>query len=110
KVTVGEKQTRGGIEYREIVLEIHLSRIGWKLELLDEGFNYLNSDSPKKKLPILDKDDQGNEIEGQKVSAPVLLDGDGGILANPSIDTAVFKEFEIWRLLPFDALPLGPVV
>lgn len=109
KVNIGESRTRGGIEFREIVLEIHLSRIGWNLELLDEGFNYLNNDDPRKKLPILDKDEDGNEIEGQKVTAPVLLDGNGGILANPSVDTAVFKEFEVSRLLPFSALPLGSV-
>lgn len=101
RVNISERMQRDGIEYRTLTIEIHLSKDGWKIEPLDEGFRQINPENNTERIDI--KDPQ----TGQKVTAPVQLDGAGAVLANPSLDNAVFGSYGVYTQLPFSALPLA---
>lgn len=91
RISVGEKKTEGFYTYREVTLEIHLHKDGWKLEPLDAGFRKLVDGKPVK-------------VEG--ATQPVLLDLAGGVLENPEDPSqAKYHEFKIYPELNFSSLP-----
>ena len=98
RIDIGAKQYRGNTVFRSLAYEIHIHRDGWELEPLDAGFNYKDSDDKKQKIKL-----DGDQTEPTQ---PVPLDGNGGVLANPSPDNAEFAgPFKIYHELPFAALP-----
>lgn len=91
RISIGETQTNGFFHYREVTLEIHLHKDGWKLEPLDAGFRKLVDGKPVK-------------VEG--ATQPVLLDLAGDVLENPEDPSqAKYHEFKIYPELNFSSLP-----
>lgn len=98
RVTVGPKETRNGAPFRRVSLEIHLNADGWALEPLDAGYRHRNDDGELVK--IVNKGDQADP------SAPVLLDGTGKVLEDPTTETAVYRTFNVYSTFNFALLPL----
>lgn len=120
-IHLGEVQERNDIQYRVLTVTIHYRGEGegtgsgsgsygtgsgsddikpWDLDLLDEGFNEIDdvgSGATNERVKIKDKD--GNEI-----TSPVCLDGEGHVLDNPTIDTAVFLQFQVYREKAFSLI------
>lgn len=101
-VRVSKWQSRNEIWYRTLSLTIALSDIGWAREELDQGFREIDpTDTTKKKRRRIK--------DGSKyVCSPVLLDGSGHVLENPTPDSAKFNTHHIYREKAFgDVLPLN---
>ena len=70
------------------------------MELLDSGFMIKDpSDSTKRVAAYID--------DGTEPSTPALLDGSGGLLANPTPANAVFLSFDVYKTRTFSSLPLS---
>lgn len=77
--------------------EFHVRPETWTLSLLDRGYRQLKTGDATKAIVILD--DSGNPV-----SQPVNLDGLGHVL--PANGTPVFRQFNVYKALPFAALGL----
>lgn len=57
---------------------------------------------------LYEKDENGNRkrirINGEPITEPVLLDGNGKVLANPRPENAVFLPFKAYKELPFSGI------
>lgn len=82
----GEEQEENGQIYHETTWTIEADVNTWQLELLDEGFREI-SDTDRVNIT----DDDGNPI-----TSPVLLDGAGAKLPEPSLNTAVFNNHKVY--------------
>lgn len=98
-IDVGEWQSRNDIWFRELEISIAADEDGWDREYLDQGFRRIDPDDATKRIDIPD-------ANGKKVTTPVLLDGEGAPLANPSLDNAVFLKAKIPKRKAFAGLPL----
>lgn len=98
RVSIGPKENRNGTAFRRVSIEIHLQKNGWDLEPLDAGFRELNDDG--KLIAITSPGDSTD------VTTPVLLDGAGKRLDDPTPESAVFGSYEIYPTFDFSALPL----
>lgn len=96
---IGELQEKNEINYRVFTCAIEFREEGWDLELLDQGYRIKDGTDLK---DILIADENGDE---QRPSSPVLLDGLGAELTDPSPETAVFLMFPVHKLLDFSVLP-----
>lgn len=96
-VDVSPWRERNGISYRIVRLTIHISQDGWKLKLLDAGFRERDDDN---KLKLITSESDGGQPPG-----PVLLNGNGAAILDPSPADAVFLEFSVYPELDFGALP-----
>lgn len=101
---IGERQERNDIEFRTITLSIAVaddgdSSLNWDLSLLDQGFRIKDGTDLK---DILIEDEDGNK---NRPSCPVLLDGNGAKLTDPSPSTAVFMDYEVTQKLDFTVFP-----
>lgn len=106
RVTIGETQTRNGVEFVTVSFDIHLQRDGWILRPLDAGFRQLAYDGTTR-INIYNPAATTSETgELERVSAPVPLNGFGKALANPDTATSVFGAFTVYTTGPFSALPL----
>lgn len=119
RVSVSRWNTRNEISYRTVRILIHLSKKDWNFRPLDIGFRRKFG---TKRIPIrywYDPDANGGAgdtilldpnhskwKEGVEPTAPVLLDGSGQPLEDPTIDNAVFRNHVIYERLPFSALPI----
>ena len=97
RVSIGEQQTRNGVPFVVVTLEIHCQRDGWILRPLDAGFR---EKSGAGMINIL------NTIDFERPSAPVPLNGSGLVLAQPTSATAVYGAYTIYTTAAFSALPL----
>jgi hypothetical protein len=91
---ISDLKEEAGISYMEISFQLLVDRRTWKLRLLDQGYNYLDGGTKK----VI-------EIDGQRPSDPQLLDGAGGLLANPSPATAEYLDFDVAEEGDFAPLP-----
>lgn len=100
RVSIGEQQVRNGVPFVVVALEIHLQKNGWLLKPLDAGF--------RKKVGTdrVNITNDGTDGDGLQPTAPVLLDGAGDVLADPTTATAVFGSYVIYETAVFSALPL----
>lgn len=92
--------SRNGTNYWAVTYEIQVTRrdgLWQKLEVLDQGYQYLDAADGNKKKDI--ENDQG-----QRVSRPQKLDGSGGILASGA--DPKFEEFETKSSADWSALSL----
>jgi hypothetical protein len=96
-IPVSERKYRNGISYRTLTFQIHLNKDGWNFKPLDMG--YREKDGTDRK-PIYD-------AAGKAVTQPMLLDGSGAKLDDPSPSTAVFLDYEGYEEAPFSILPLS---
>jgi len=97
RVSIGETQTRNGVPFVVVTLEIHCQRDGWILKPLDAGFR---EKSGAGMINIL------NTIDFERPSAPVPLNGSGLAQAQPTSASAVYGSFTIYTTAAFSALPL----
>lgn len=98
RVAIGEEQTRNGVPFVVVELDIHLQRDGWILKPLDVGFRQLAYDATTR-INITNDD---NSLP----PAPVPLNGLGKVLANPSSATAIYGASVIYQTAVFSVLPL----
>jgi len=106
RVSIGEDQTRNGVTFVVVSIEIHLQRDGWHLKPLDAGFRELAFDGLTR-INIYNPPSTGDTDGAQeRITAPVPLDGDGQALNDPTTDTAVFLDYTIYKADTFSALPL----
>jgi len=97
RVSIGETQTRNGVPFVVVTLEIHCQRDGWILRPLDAGFR---EKSGAGMINIL------NTIDLERPSAPVPLNGSGLAQAQPTSASAVYGAYTIYTTAAFSALPL----
>lgn len=67
----------------------------WQLKVLDQGLRYVDDDEIKQ---ILDE-------RSKPISSPRLLDGEGGILEDPTPGNAEWLYFDIYEKRDFSVLP-----
>lgn len=96
---IGEYQEKNDIGYRVFTYTIEFREEGWDLEMLDQGFRIKDGDTLK---DILIEDEDGTK---NRPSAPVLLDGSGAKLTDPTPENAVYLTFPVYKLLDFSSLP-----
>lgn len=93
---IGEIQVQNDIPYQEVSVELAYRPNTWDLDILDEGFNYIDGSTRKKA-----------QVNGEDASEPILLDGDGGILSSPDADNAVFLTFKMYEEADLNDLPFA---
>lgn len=94
---IGRWLNRNGIAYREMTMVITLNKDGWALTPLDRGFRRLDGLGDYVRI---------TNDDGTDVSAPVCLNGSGGLLASPTPATAVYLDFDVYPAYDFNLLPL----
>lgn len=96
---LSEPKARNDISYLEFTYELILDEIDLHDgRPLDAGFRWRYSVSPLKIITILNDD-------GSEPSEPVLLDGFGHILDDPTPETAVYRQAEKYPLADYSILP-----
>jgi len=95
-VSLGVAENRNGVTFHTLEILIHLQRSGWILKTLDAGFR--ERDLSGDLVNIL------NAGDGERVSAPVPLNGSGAALANPSLTNNVLRSDVVYDTLPFSVL------
>lgn len=105
ELRIGKKQVENGFDFYPVSMTIEFRKEGWVDPMLDEGFRKKETDEEGNvtRTHISLPDDNG---ELTKVSSPVPLDGNGQPLENPTVDNAVFIDFEFYEPKDFGALPL----
>lgn len=90
-LSVSFRKEENGFSYYTVTSEIHKFKTvdDLKLELLDEGFHYIDGSTKKR---ILIKDASGRDIVPAEAQ---LLDGAGGVLAVGG--TPQYRTFDDWR-------------
>lgn len=101
---ISEVQERNEISFRTVTLGVAVVDDGdpsldWDLSILDQGFRIKEEMELK---DILIPDEDGNS---QRPSSPVLLDGMGAKLTDPSPNSAVFLDFSVTQKLDFTVFP-----
>lgn len=96
---VSEPKARNDVSYLEFTYELLLDEVDLHDgRPLDAGFRWKYSTSPLKIITIVNED-------GSEPSEPILLDGLGGILDDPTPDNAVYLLAEKYPLADFSILP-----
>ena len=94
----GRSATASG--FRVFSYACHLSDEPWDRKILDAGF---------RSKDVLDANGQPTEIliNGMRPTTPVLLDGQGKRLQNPSPTTAVYNTHVLLKTLDYSVLPVS---
>jgi len=95
-------QVRNDVAYRQLTIVIAI-RDTWHKKILDEGLHALNGNGGD---PDYGKRMAAVNANGQKVTRPVLLDGAGHVLANPTPATAQFIDVKLYNEKDFSVLPI----
>ena len=80
-------------------IDVPNNEFGWQTVTQDAGFREINLFDVTKRINILNED-------GSEPTAPVLLDGSGSPLTNPSLDNAVYVRTDVYNEKSFSVLPL----
>lgn len=99
KIGVSNLQRRNGIYFRTVTIVMHFNKFTWKKRLLDCGYRRIHPNDPTKRIKIVNND-------GTDPSNPVLLDGMGQPLSPPTVENAVFLEYDAYAEMDFSVLPL----
>lgn len=100
ELNIGEEQIENGFSYHVLSYTLEFRKEGWIEPLLDQGLRILNDDGELEHITIADA-----HGETSKVSSPCLLDGEGGLLEDPTPDNAVFIDYELYEPKDFEVLP-----
>lgn len=98
---ISDTKYEGEYEYFTLSYQLHLATVleeTWKLKMLDQGLHEIETvdgEDIKKAIKINDED----------VKQPVLLDGSGSAILNPSPADAIYLEFEGYPKISFVDLP-----
>ncbi len=98
-ISIGTWSYLNGIWYRPLGMTIKF-KATWEFSVLDQGLRRIVSIGGE------DKREKCIDEDGSKVTKPVLLDGSGGQLTDPTFLTAVFNTHYVYPEMPFSALPL----
>ncbi len=90
-----EEQEENGQFYHTTTWDIECDVNTWQLEILDEGLREI-SGTDRNNIT----DGNGNDI-----TSPVLLDGSGVQLAEPTLDNAVFRDHKVYYEKDYTLLP-----
>lgn len=96
---VSDERTEAGQDYFRVSCRILIDLDGHKERRYDNGYRKKQGDD---RIRITVEDDQG---ELTYPNDPVLLDGEGDVLANPTPENAVELEFEIFEEGDFSQIP-----
>lgn len=96
---ISEVQYENDVTYRTVTAVYELRNEGFDLEVLDQGFRIKDGADLK---DILIEDEDGNM---SRPTSPVLLNGSGGKLSNPTPANAVYETFEVLSQVSFVGLP-----
>lgn len=106
RITVGERQYRETQAFYPFTIEIHLHAEGFRYEPLDAGFRVKGEpDDPFSRVPVPVRNQAKNDGDELEPNTPILLDGNGAALKNPTPETAVYLDFEIYKSTNFTVLP-----
>lgn len=97
-VDIGETQTRNGVPFVVVSLEIHLQRDGWKLVCPDVGFRQIENTTQRSNII--------NDGDSLQPTAPVPLDGSGVMKVDPTSATVPMITYYPYATAAFSALPL----
>lgn len=99
--SISEMQTQNDVDYYTVTLVMHFNEDGWKATPLDAGFRRIYSGTSRELITLENEDG-----EKEYPPAPVPLDGSGVELADPTPDTAIYREHEVYNKKPFSVLPI----
>ena len=101
---IGDWQERNNVLYRVLSFDIHFRADGWALSILDQGFARRGLASRGEDITK----DFAIRREGDMTPSeqPMLLNGLGQKLSPANPTTAVFLDFDVYRLRDFNLLPL----
>jgi hypothetical protein len=94
RILIGKEYLRNTGTARDVSITMHLAETTWDVVLLDRGFRKLDPSDVTKRVLITNDD-------STLPSAPVLLDGAGDVLSNPSSVTAVTLPFRVYKEAAF---------
>jgi hypothetical protein len=102
-----ERVIENRFRYWRTTYEIHFRREGWKMAILDRGKRQkaLNGEEGDVEY-IQARNSSGQIMHGAYVTDAVPLDGQGRELRPATPTTAKYKEFDVYKLMPFSALGL----
>lgn len=99
ELEISEPQEQNDIEFVVLTYKIEYRQEGYKVKVLDQGFRkFFGAVNPKIVKATSD--------DGSDVTSPVLLNGSGYQLSNPSPATAVYLSFDGYYQQDFNLLPL----
>ena len=78
--------------------EIEVRKSGWVEKILDRGFRKKDPSDSTKRVPIKNDD-------GTWPTEPVLLDGSGAVLADPSPTNAASVDADLYPTFDFTNIP-----
>ncbi len=99
KIKISKWQRREIFKYRTLQLTLKIDE-DWTRAILDQGLTCVDPNDATKRIVCTTND-------GLVATRSMLLDGSGGVLADPSPATAVYREHVIFPLKPFSILPLS---
>lgn len=103
-IDIGEEQIENNVKYRVLTMQIEFKKEGWTAKILDQGLRKRTDLAGGWKQVHIEVENDNGELS--KVTSPVMLDGEGGVLDQPSPDTAVFLDYELYEAKDFSVLPL----
>jgi len=95
RLEISERQRRNDIDFYGLSFEVHIHSDGWRVQPMDVGFRELEYGEL-----IQIKDTNGDEV-----TTPVMLDGEGAAQNNPTPSSAVFGDFEVYAESDLTTLP-----
>lgn len=104
-INISREQIENDVKYRVLTMQIEFKKEGWTAKILDQGLRKRLDLAGGWKQVHIEKENEDGELS--KVTSPVLLNGEGGVLEEPSPDTSVFLDYELYEPKDFSVLPLA---
>lgn len=104
-IEIGEESEENGFTFYPLRFDLEIKKEGWKTSILDQGFREKFTVFGVTKQRHIQIEDE-NEVLSNATS-PVLLDGEGLVLINPTPDRAKYLDFDTSESKDFNALPLA---
>jgi len=93
-VQISPVKIENNYSFRELTMSFLLQGYSWQPMILDQGLYEKDENGQRKRI----------RIGGEPVSDPVLLDGNGKPLQDPSPSSARFLPFKAYKELPFSSI------
>lgn len=95
RLEISERQRRNNNDFYALSFEVHIHSDGWRLKPMDVGFRELEYG-----VLVQIKDTNGDEV-----TTPVMLDGEGKAQADPSPESAIFGNYQVYVESDLTGLP-----
>lgn len=103
RIDIGERQKRNNSTFYPLTIEIHVHKEGWTFQPMDVGFRTTTPDTTGRVKPT--REQAKNDGDQSEPTTPILLDGFGNALTDPTPSRAVFLNFQLYALKDFSVLP-----